>query len=333
MIRRFLLALLTLTLSVSAGEWQRAVPEELGYDSKKLEQTGAFIRDNTGTTGLLVAVKGKILYSYGDIKEVSYIASCRKSILSMLYGKYVENGTIDLKATLETLKIDDVGKLLDIEKQATVFDLITSRSGVYHPAANAGGRIKNMKRGSVKPGTLFKYNNWDFNAAGTVFEQLTGKSIFDAAQKDIFEPIGLEDFQRSRHALSGNKRASKHLAYHFHLSTRDMARLGELMRCKGRWNGKEIIPEKWVTFSTTPVTKFKSGWRSGYSVMWWNLRSGKHPEEFAGAYTAIGRYGQFITILPALDMVIAHKSAGNSKKPTSQKDYLKILDLIIEAGK
>ena len=333
-------AVLMLTINMlSAGNagksWERTTPENAGYDSQKLAVIGDFISKHTGTTGLAVIVNGKMIYSYGNIKEVSYIASCRKSVLSMLYGKYVTDGTIKLDDTLEKLQIDDRGKLLPIEKTATVFDLITARSGIYHPAANAGSSaaIKKFKRGSVTPGTVFAYNNWDFNAAGTVFEKQTGKTIYKAAQEDIFQHINMEDFDLSRHRLTGNKDVSIHLAYHFYLSTRDMARLGELMRCRGKWGGKTVIPEKWVAFSTAPVTEFKTGSRSGYAVMWWILRDEKYPEMFRGAYTASGKYGQYITILPALNMVIAHKSAKNKKSPTKEKDYRKIIHLIIEAKK
>ena len=57
-------------------------------------------------------------------------------MLSSLYGIHVDNGNIDLDATLEELNIDDISPgLTDAEKQATVRDLISSRSGVYHVAA------------------------------------------------------------------------------------------------------------------------------------------------------------------------------------------------------
>ena len=56
---------------------------------------------------MMIIKDGKILYEYGDIDEVSYIASCRKSVLSMLYGKYVENGTIDLNQTIGDMGIDE----------------------------------------------------------------------------------------------------------------------------------------------------------------------------------------------------------------------------------
>ena len=88
--------------------------------------------------GMLVVVGGRVLFEYGNTAEVSYIASARKSIVSMLYGKYVTNGTIPLGKSLRALRIDDKGGLLPSELEATVGDLLAARSGVYHPAANLG---------------------------------------------------------------------------------------------------------------------------------------------------------------------------------------------------
>ncbi len=71
----------------------------------------------------------------------------------MLYGYWVENGTIDLDATMEDLGVDDIGGLLPIEKQAKVDHLITARSGVYHPASNGGDNLADApERGSQVPG-------------------------------------------------------------------------------------------------------------------------------------------------------------------------------------
>ena len=238
--------------------WPVSAAEEQGFNSKKLDLIRDFIESRTGTTGLVVAVNGSIIYTYGDIKQVSYIASCRKSVLSMLYGIYVQRGKIQLDKTLGELNIDDNTPLLPVEKTATVYDLITARSGIYLPAANAGGSgaEKNLPRGKTRPGTVFVYNNWDFNAAGTIFETQTGISIYQALQKELVEPLEMEDFQYSMHKKSGDSKKSQHLAYHMHFSTRDMARLGELMRLNGKWKGKQIVPAEWVKKSTTPVSVF-----------------------------------------------------------------------------
>ena len=326
-------------MTVAADPWPTAKPEDVGFRQDKLDAVTEYARQNTPTTAIVAAVNGKIIYTYGDIKQVSYIASCRKSVLSMLYGKYVENGTVKLDETIGTLGIDDVGGLLPEEKTATVYDIITARSGVYHPASNPGGNPSGpkFKRGATKPGTRFVYNNWDFNVAGTIFTQKTGLDIFDAFERDLAIPLGMEDFDRKRHKPSGDAAASKHLAYHFHLSTRDMARLGQLMLRKGRWNGEELVPEAWVERSTSvvsPSKKITPDFRRGYGIMWWILASEEYPEQFKGGFTAKGMYGQYITVLPAMDLVVAHKtSVGNGKRrATTAAQYGTILRMIVEAG-
>ena len=134
--------------------------EETGYNSQKLSKISKYIIDSMNTTGLMVAVNGKTLFEYGDIEELSYIASCRKSLLSMMFGKYVKNGTINMDLTLKELDVNDVNGLLPIERQATIRDLITARSGVYHPRSNDGDDTRFApERGSVKPGSYFLYNN------------------------------------------------------------------------------------------------------------------------------------------------------------------------------
>ena len=317
-----------------ADPWPVAEPESVGFQKDKLEKVGEYAKENTGTTGLVIVVNGKIIYTYGDIKQVSYIASCRKSVMSMLYGKYVADGTIKLDETIGQLGIDDLEGLLPQEKEATVYDLITARSGVYHPASNPGGipEGKKYERGATPHGTRFVYNNWDFNVAGTVFTLKTGQDIYDALERNLTIPLGMEDFDRKRHKLSGNAKMSKHLAYHMHFSTRDMARLGQLMLQKGRWNGEQLVPEEWVVRSTSVVTPLNREFHCGYGILWWLLRDKEYPEQFKGAYSAQGMYGQFITVFPVMNMVVAHKSAGNSKKRTSEGQYRHILRLIVEAS-
>src|SRR5262245_1846653 len=56
-----------------------------GWSAEALQKTSAYIRDESNTTGLVVVDRGRIVYTYGDVEELSYVASVRKSILSMLY--------------------------------------------------------------------------------------------------------------------------------------------------------------------------------------------------------------------------------------------------------
>lgn len=267
-----------------------------------------FVRDSMNTTGLVIVKNGKVALSFGDIEETSYIASARKSIMSMLYGKYLTNGTINPAASLKDLKINDVQKLLPVEESATIKDVLTSRSGVYHPASNEGSDPSIPKRGTKQPGTHFVYNNWDFNVAGAILEQSTKQSIYELFLKELAIPLGMQDYYVSKQKKYGDSTLSIYPASHFYLSTRDMARLGYLMLRKGNWNGKQLIPESWIVTSTTPVSTTNTpSIFNKYGYMWW-IASDAVDNLLQGSFTAAGAFGQFITVIPKLDMVIAHKT-------------------------
>jgi CubicO group peptidase (beta-lactamase class C family) len=321
------------------AEWERvSSPEAVGYDSARLAELTAYLR-TLDTTGMMVVVGGRVLFTYGNLDTLTYLASVRKSILSMLYGNYVADGTIDLNKTLEDLGMDDVGGLLPIEKRAKVEHLITARSGVYHPASNAGDNSADAPpRGSQEPGTYLLYNNWDFNAAGAAFEKMTGRDIYDALQTDLAVPIGMQDFDRSAQRKSGNLRASQYPAYHIWLSVRDMARIGYLMLRDGNWAGRQLVPRDWARRIHSVVTPYDrmnpaslQGGIFGYGYMWWVWDGPATPPAYRGAYTGIGAVGQYITVLPALDLVVTHKTAPYRNLQVSRDQYLKALDLVVSA--
>lgn len=306
--------------------------------AEEATQLRSYLSDMTNATGVLVLKDSKIVFDYGNTTETSYIASCRKSVLAILFGKYVASGKIDLNADLKELKIDDNQGLTDNEKTVTVLDLISSRSGIYHPASNRGDSLEDApERGTVKPGSYFLYSNWDFNAACTAFEQQIGKSIYESLRDDLAKPLGFQDFDFSRHRKSGDSKRSRHLAYHMHLSTRDKARIGLLMLNKGNWHGRQLFPEDWMERITSPVTKLEEmnpKWRRdqkfGFGLMWWVWDGPSTPEILKGSYTAIGYYGQYLTVIPKVNLVISHKTHSRFKKYTSQSSYLGFIDEVLE---
>jgi CubicO group peptidase (beta-lactamase class C family) len=166
-----------------------------GFNQQRLDSLTNYIENNLETTGMLIIKEGKIIYEYGDVKGVGYIASCRKSVLSILYGKYVENGTIDLNQTIGEIGVDEDEGLLDLEKTATVDHILNARSGVFYQPANGGYDEANiLKRGSVKPGEYFVYNNWDFNVAGYILEKKSGKSVYQELEEQLAIPLGFQDW-------------------------------------------------------------------------------------------------------------------------------------------
>jgi CubicO group peptidase (beta-lactamase class C family) len=320
------------------AEWDRiADPEAAGYSSQRLERARVIAQD-LETTGLMVIVNGRVLLEHGDTARVSYLASVRKSVLAMLFGNYVAGGKVRLDKSLRELGITDLGGLSEQEREATIADLLAARSGVYHPASNSGDNLADAPpRGSQKRGTYYLYSNWDFNALGTIFEQETGRNIFDALETDLARPIGMQDFKRDLHRKSGDMTQSMHPAYHMHFSTRDMARVGYVMLRNGEWAGRQVVPADWARRIVTPVTRLhemnppslRNG-RFGYGYLWWIFDGTAARGPYEGAYTGIGAIGQFITVLPKLDMVVAHKKAPGDRT-ISPDDYLRLLDAIVAA--
>jgi CubicO group peptidase (beta-lactamase class C family) len=329
--------------AVFPGEEWEFVPRgqlgSYGWSNEGLQAARAFVRDSANSTGIVVVDRGRIVFTYGDIEELSYIASCRKSILAMLYGDWVQRGIVELDATLEQMGFDDIGGLLDIEKRATVHNLITARSGVYHPASNGGDDLSRAPaRGSQEPGSYMLYSNWDFNAAGAAFEHFSGRNIYDELQAQLALPLQFQDWDRSVHRKSGNLSISVNPAYHMHFSTRDMARLGLLMLNEGNWDGDQIIPREWareIVSVVTPLEEMNPVSRRdgyfGYGYMWWVWDGPRATGPFEGAYTARGAIGQWITVFPAIDLVLAHKTNSVYGRTTSWGSYERLIELLFEA--
>lgn len=320
-------------------EWERVEhPELVGFSSEGLEEAREALSE-LSSTGFMAVVGGRSLMEYGDLEVVSYLASVRKSVLSMLYGIYVDRGDIQLDRTLAEIGIDDHQSLTDEEKQATVHDIIASRSGIYHPASNSGDDLARApERGSKRPGEYYLYSNWDFNAAGTIFEMETGVNLFDALEKELAIPLGMRDFDRERHRKGGNLDRSVHPSYHMHLSVRDKARIGYLMLREGYWDGQQIIPREWVHKSTSLITpreemnpSSRRDGQFGYGYMWWVFDDPDLPEAYEGAYAGHGAVGQHILVVPKLDLVIAHKTRPGDGRRVSHGQFHEVARMVVDA--
>src|SRR5687767_4581838 len=77
------------------GEWERvAAPETAGWSRAGIERVRERLA-RLNTKGLVAIVGGRVLLEYGDVAHLSYVASVRKSVLSMLYGIYRGRGAIN----------------------------------------------------------------------------------------------------------------------------------------------------------------------------------------------------------------------------------------------
>ncbi|QIG49731.1 serine hydrolase [Nordella sp. HKS 07] len=303
-MRLILCLVLSLVAAAQAGaepaeQWLKADETAMTRTISGLVQVYS-IREKP--TALMVVEGDKIIASWGALDRKINVASVRKSLLSALYGIAIAEHRISLTSTLADLRIDDKKPSLnEAEKQATVRDLLTSRSGIYHLAAHETREIKSNRpaRGSHAPGTYWFYNNWDFNALGAIYRKETGEDIFASFATRIARPIGMEDFSK-RDGRYAFEKVSVYPAYPFQLTARDAARFGLLFANGGRWNGRQVIPAAWVRESTWAHARTNRGNR-GYGYMWWELSS--EPWGRGGAYAA-GFGGQIIAFLPAKKLVL-----------------------------
>jgi CubicO group peptidase (beta-lactamase class C family) len=194
----------------------------------------------------------------------------------------------------------------------------------------------------VEPGSRFQFDNaWDGLALMPIYALLTGRTLFQAVGEDLGSPLGLQDFNWRRQNPGHERTRSNFTVYNFYMSTRDVARFGQLMLQKGEWKGQQLIPREWVKEMTAVVTPPEEvapeEYRSrglGFGYMWWAWPDLDGP--FCGAHTYMGSYGQYLSVLPQLDMVVAHQVFAGWYGPpdanVSWEEYRGILDRIVAAG-
>jgi CubicO group peptidase (beta-lactamase class C family) len=272
---------------------------------------------------LLVVDRGLLVLRWGDHRRNHIVQSVRKSFLSALYGIFEDEGLVDISQDLAALGIDDSvpPSLTDLEKTATLRQLLQARSGIYHPAAAESQGMKEARpeRWSHAPGTFFYYNNWDFNVLGVVFRQLTEEDIFEALYDRLAIPLGMQDFVPSNGRYQYES-LSQHPAYPFDMSARDMARFGLLFARNGMWRDTQIVPIEWVEESTQPYSD--AGWFFNYGYMWWV----GEPESFQGhrVFAALGGSGHAVFVFPDIDLVVVHRV----NPTTYQYGWAEVLDLL-----
>jgi len=296
--------------------WQKTeTPEQLGWSSEKLAEARAYSK-KIGSAAVMIVDDGVVVDAWGDITRRFQCHSMRKSLMSALIGVHVDEGNIDIAKTMEDLGIDRLEPSLTAdEKQATVGDLIKARSGIYIPALgeSPGMRAMRPKRHSHPPGTFWYYNNWDFNALGTIFEQETGTGIFKEFETRFAKPLQMEDFDVSycRYLSSANypnAPYSPHRYYLFRVSARDLARVGLLFLREGQWQDQQIVSADWVKESTASYSK--RGMDGGYGYMWWTgVKRGlmANVNVKTHSYYAAGWGGHRVFVLPYRKLVVVHR--------------------------
>jgi len=145
-----------------------------------------------------------------------------------------------------------------------------------------------------EPGTVFAYSQPCTYALASIIQRNAGMPLTRYLRPRLFDPLGIgpvgwQKFPPGREqGFSG-----------LHARTEDVAKLGLLYLQRGRWEGTQLIPERWVAEATTRQVanpdQPNPDWRQGYGFQFWMARHG---------YRGDGAFGQFCVILPEQDAVI-----------------------------
>ena len=173
--------------------------------------------------------------------------------------------------------------------------------------------------GEVPPGTVCQYNSTDTQALGALLVRATGRSITDYMQEHLYEPLGMESDGYWLLDTLGREMAFGGV----NLTARDFAKLGELYRRGGEWNGHQVVPAAWVASSIVPDAPHLE-WGNpviagesldnGYGYQWWLIHGG------LDQYSAIGIYNQWVFVSPHDDVTIVKLSATRSYGTTMGED-------------
>jgi len=308
-------------------EWKTSLPETQGMESTVLQGIDDFVKKKLPqTSSLLVVRNGYIVLEryYDDNPEKSrWMWSATKGVLSSLVGIAIDKGNI--RSTNQRM-IDffhDYSKER-INKKAyniTLHHLLTMSDGISHQEMDINfGEEKLVADFRANPGSESFYNSMSPQIVSIIITIATGKTALDFAKEYLFEPIGIQ--RVSWDEIGGHTRG----AYGLALTTRDMAKIGYLFLNRGFWDSVSVIPKHWVKKCSTRqiINKQFNEFYRDYGYYWWI-----HPIEGHYAYYAEGYGGQFIVVVPDLDLVAAITS---DERTLDDEKYLSILsDIVVPA--
>jgi CubicO group peptidase (beta-lactamase class C family) len=294
--------------------WPIAVPESLGMDRTRLRQAYELFfseHDFVPARSLLVVRRG-VLVAEGycrdldDIDRIGALMSATKSVTSLLAGLAIDGSPADsLDRTLYSL-IPGKFDADSTRRCITLRHLLTMRSGIDFDNDDFSLEMDHDVHGDGiahilhkpllhPPGTTYNYQDCDPHLISAALQKITGKSLGRFAQERLFQPIGI-----SNHLWLKHHDGTTYGGYGLYLTPRDMARIGKLVLQGGRWEGRQVVPEDWITLSTARQTTMgEEDARLGfdYGFYWWRV-----PE--LGAFAANGHGGQYIFVVPAQELVI-----------------------------
>jgi CubicO group peptidase (beta-lactamase class C family) len=296
--------------------WRCALPEDVGIDSAKLDEMVLAINEQgIGADSVMVIKDGYVVldayFPPFDEGEIHIVYSCTKSVVSTLIGLAIEDGLIaSLDLGLAELFPDrTMANQSAWKDEITLRDLLTMTAGIdaedsylydwvglnrMHDATDALQYVLDLPV-IEEPGTRFEYTNGVSHLLSCIITEVTGTSALDYAKERLFSPLGITGAEWTTDSMGRNWGYSS-----LYITPHDMAKIAYLFLKGGEWDGEQVVPREWVEEATRKHVHAGT-LLDDYGFQWWVSPN--------GYYSAIGYKGQFIHVVPDLDLAVVTTSS------------------------
>lgn len=318
--------------AIEDKDWLTPNPLAQRVDPAKLAaMTQHLLSQHPMVRSLLMVRNGQPVYEYyrADTQADSLhnVYSVTKSVVSLLVGRAVDQGLIrGMQEKLIDLLPAKPGPASNIR-----LDHLLTMSAGFDPGGisrdadylNFMGRFyapglqaHALARPALAPsGERFYYNNTDAHLASLILAARVGMPVAAYADAQLFKPLGITRYMWDADSSGTNNGASE-----LRLRPRDMAKIGQLVLQGGQWRGQQIISSSYMQTATqrqidtnTVVGDMPSP--MGYGYLWWTATT---RDDQLSAQLAIGFGGQYIYIVPALQLVVVATTQASSRAMAAQ---------------
>ncbi|MGD9344571.1 MAG: serine hydrolase [Candidatus Aminicenantes bacterium] len=324
-------------------EWPRSTPEAQGLDSTRLTRLVEIIREGEEFPDLhsLLIVRNEYLvveeyFGRYTADKLHTLQSVSKSFTSALIGIAIERGDI---RSVEEKVLDFFPHMFDIKNMdsrkasMTLEDLLTMRSGTdYHEGLSGTphNELNSLERGwdrfyldrpmIRKPGSYFQYDSGGVILMSSMLKNRSGMHADAYAEKFLFRPLDI-----SKCYWFKNREGHPHTGGGLNILPSDMAKFGLLYLNRGEWEGKQVVPVRWVDKSVQKHVDLIREYPGviGYGYLWWILSPDPDGAGKELIYAAMGFRAQYIFVIPEHDMVVV--ITGGTKNSADQRKPIRFL--------
>ena len=322
--------------------WRSATPAAEGMDSALLDSTVARIpQRHPNVYALLVVRHGYVVtedYFGGHNADESFdLRSATKSVTSILVGIAiahhallgVDQRIVDVLPS--ALVGDSIGER---KRRITLRHLLTMTSGLEWSESQAPGYLARapawapaiLARPMVaEPGRRFNYSSGNAHLLSAAIERVTHTTAREFGNTSLFGPLGFQvpvlDWPADPSGVNAGGSGLR-------LTAREMAKLGYLYLNDGCWNGASLVPASWVRESVRAWSD--PGGRGGtrYGYLWWLATLQGH-----AGYMAAGYGGQYIVVVPDLDLVVALTADPSPPAANAATQFEVVREVVRAAGR